>query len=304
MKIIKLKRFILFAFVFISVVSIALIPVSAAPVSVPQQLPNASYFRTESIISFDEPYAAEIVTPWSSSSSEIAFLDEAAGANNGSALKLVALNRLPAYTVTFSEEQDWSQYQGIMYYIDITNSTVETRNGVTRSEIGAGIRIYSLSLGNSYAWVRNSTEPKVTDVELICYYYQSGNWVKTDPTLSDGERLMFPEGYKGWVYVPFTSYISDSGSLGVPEAGILGLDCVTKISFLCGPLDLSATDHYLIFDDVMLVEEVDAPQTTAADTTATSPSTMDVQWIVLVVALATLVSASTAMIIKKRKHMK
>ena len=55
----------------------------------------------------------------------------------------------------------------------------------------------------------------------------------------NGERLMVPTNYVGWVYVPFSSYVCNALVDGEPYTGVYGLQAVTKLMLLSGPYNSS-----------------------------------------------------------------
>ena len=99
--------------------------------------------------------------------------------------------------------------RGVMWYIDFTGvSGIEGKLCSTVCLNKNGFRSAAL------AGVEKSG---------IGYYLKDGEWVQTAPV--NGDRMGVPVGFKGWMYVPITSYLvsnkSDaSGVLFDPDTGL------------------------------------------------------------------------------------
>ena len=124
--------------------------------------------------------------------------------------------------------------RGILFYVDFSRVDPDT----SRSGPVASVTIN----GNTY---RSNYGTK------LGYYYEGGAWVETVAT--NACRMQLPEGYAGWVYVPFTSY-SGAGTLYDAQSGIglAGVEITTMNLY---------TDYYvysdqksITFDEIMLVK--------------------------------------------------
>ena len=140
---------------------------------------------------------------------------------------------------------DITPYDGFMFYLDTTGVATPVND-----KSGAALRVYSAANENSYSWTRNTDSPAVEGVDIALYYQTEDGWDKA--CCFDGERGQYPENYKGWIYIPFSSYITratpDSTS---PTVGIYGAESINKLMFLTGA--------YSVVDDVkdtVIVDEI------------------------------------------------
>ena len=74
---------------------------------------------------------------------------------------------------------------------------------------------------------------------------------------------------RNWVYIPFTSYVSNVGPEGKPVAGLYGHDSINKYMILTGPYSIKdkndqPTNYTIIFDELQLVK-LDVTQEGLAD---------------------------------------
>ena len=176
---------------------------------------------------------------------------------SGKALQFTSGENTSETTFKMSEEMDFRGYDGLLIWVDISGCRPSKNDAV-----GIGVRIWSLYTagGNDYMWTRNTVEPIVEDFEIIAYYLQDGEWIATDPSIMNGERNQLPKGFKGWVYIPFTSYITNVGPEGKPVAGLYGEDAVNKFMLLTGPYSFKddegnfTKDQIIVFDELQLVK--------------------------------------------------
>ncbi|MBQ7603910.1 MAG: hypothetical protein IJU75_03050 [Clostridia bacterium] len=101
-------------------------------------------------------------------------------------------------------------YEGLLFYADCSDTV--------------GSKVYvSCRIKENWddAWTRDTYNTKINH-DIVAYYQSSGGWVDTHITYSDdshstvvtgnGERFELPAQYEGWIYVPFSSYVSKSSS--------------------------------------------------------------------------------------------
>jgi hypothetical protein len=187
---------------------------------------------------------------------------------SGNAIKLTSGDNTAEAIIKMDKEYDFRGYDGIMFWVDLSG-VVPSANDAT----GIGIRFWSLYTagGSDYMWTRNTVEPIVEDEDfsIVAYYQDGAKWKATDPTIMNGERNQLPNGYKGWVYIPFTSYVSNVGPEGKPVAGLYGHDSINKYMILTGPYSIKdkndqPTNYTIIFDELQLVK-LDVTQDGLAD---------------------------------------
>lgn len=288
-----MKKYIAPVTIFL-ILLLSLMPLSAAaPVTT---LPGGLYADLTSVFTFDESDATTRVTALESVDKGVVcgYNLVTAGAASGKALQgystaTVANTNPMLFGINLKNSQglglDWSDKDGIMFYLDISGME-PTKNNAT----GCSLRIHTATLeanGSGYAWIRNTNDPKIQDISLTAYYYQNGAWHETDESINDYERIQFPAGFKGWVYVPFEHYVSRKGASGLPERGVAGLDRVTGLTVITGPYDGLNHNNKLLIDDIYVVRATDTPSGTTAPADTSSPSTADLS---LTIGLAGIVA--------------
>ena len=89
----------------------------------------------------------------------------------------------------------------------------------------------------------------------------------------NGERFPIPYQYKGYVYIPFESYVSRTKNDAI-QAGIIGLDKVTKVMILANwDNNTSIGISSYVLDDFMLVKADSSSTTSEEQTTEPTPTT-------------------------------
>ena len=150
-------------------------------------------------------------------------------------------NRAECY-VSFADSVDPAGMKGVMWYVDFSRVDPNTEKGGPCTSITLGNNTYRSNLGDG----SNTGLGKATG-----YYYNNGEWVQT--TNVNSCRMEVPHGFKGWVYVPLTSY-NGAGELydGTTGIGIEG-KWIQGINLY--------TDYYvysdvktLTFDEVLFVK--------------------------------------------------
>ncbi len=149
----------------------------------------------------------------------------------------------------FYRNVDITPYDGFMFYLDTTGVSTPVNN-----QTGAGLRVYSAENENSYSWTRNTDSPAVENIDIALYYQTEDGWDKA--CCFDGERGQYPENYKGWIYIPFSSYITRATPYSsAPTAGIYGAESINKLMFLTGAY--SVVDNVkdtVVVDEISLVK--------------------------------------------------
>ena len=225
-------------------------PEPPATEGLPTSIRGETKFATKTVISFDEENA---IANYVQESSAGRCTFELADGAIGKGLKLTSgTNTSELYVQLPTDEgstaQNWSYYDGIMWYVDNTGLSLNTDQVLS----GTGIRVFPKS---SYAWTRNTTAPVLPDFAIDAYYLKNGEWTLCDQSKMNGERLMLPVNFAGWIYVPFSSYITVKGASGNPEQGIVGSEIVSKLMLLSGPYATTPEGcSSLIFDEITLVK--------------------------------------------------
>ncbi|MBP5256716.1 MAG: hypothetical protein J6Z80_06650 [Clostridia bacterium] len=127
---------------------------------------------------------------------------------------------------------DLTKYTGVLFWVDIS--------GVQRSDgTGVGIRFFPDEFkASDYIWTRNTVDPVIDNFKINAYYLQNDEWKLCDQSKMNGERVQFPSGFKGWVYIPFSSYVTVMDAQGnkAPKAGLdERAQSVSNLLILTGP---------------------------------------------------------------------
>ena len=135
--------------------------------------------------------------------------------------------------------------RGVLFYIDFSDVEVNTGDA-------AGI-CASVSMN-----VNGFRAKAVAGVEGsgVGYYLQNGEWVTTQSVKQC--RMALPEGFKGWVYIPLTSYTVNgsadaSGELFDPTTGIGLMKWITNFRVYTDGY-VYTDDHYVLVDEVLFVK--------------------------------------------------
>ncbi len=219
----------------------------------PEKILDATKYATRSVMNFDEENVLGQISEAGADRCTWELVDSA----KGKGLKLTnKLNTGEVKIKLFGDEgneddaQDWRDYEGIMWWIDTTGVTYSTGKTYT----GSAVRVYS-AFGSGCSWTRNTTTPVIENFAINAYYIKDGEWVLCDQSLMNGERVIVPENYSGWVYVPFSSYITTQGSLGDPEPGIYANYAISNLTLLSGPYTVSPEGcSSIVFDEIMLIK--------------------------------------------------
>ena len=224
--------------------------------AMPTSIQGSSVYATKSVMSFDEEGVAARITPVAEDRCTFAIEDAA----NGKGLKLTNKQNTGEVKIKLfpdpgnpDDAQDWSPYEGIMWWVDTTGVTYAAGRDYT----GSAVRVYT-TYGSGYSWTRNraeTTEPVLPDFVINAYYYYQGEWILCDQSSMDGERVVVPKNFAGWIYVPFSSYLTAKGSIGEPEPGIYGNFAVSQITILTGPYTVSPEGcSSVVIDEIMLIK--------------------------------------------------
>lgn len=200
-------------------------------------------------------------------------------------------------TITLKNAVDPAGYAGVLVYVDSTEMTELVQGEKTVGDkkftdvhygFSFGVRLFfdgldALGDNSAYAWTRDNDKDSAhenkyindqnKDFEIAGYYLEDGVWKKAkaeyfkkesdqtnqvDPTTGDGERIQYPANYKGWIYVPFTSYITRRTEKGVsnPIIGLPSGQKITKVYPLLGNYTTNEAKNVYV-DDIMLVKFVE-----------------------------------------------
>ncbi|MBR5768211.1 MAG: right-handed parallel beta-helix repeat-containing protein [Clostridia bacterium] len=209
-------------------------------------------YKSELLLGF-EP---DILPSVSCSGERCSFAIENGAGVSGSAICLISGQNTAEVYISIPES-DLSGFDGVMFYADVSGVT-PSKNDST----GVAVRLWASDSvgGNDYMWTRNTITPIVMGHDIAAYYLSSGVWEKCDPDIMNGERVQLPERFKGWVYIPFSSYISNVGPEGRPVAGLRSRR-INRIMLLTGPYQSVSGNmengYRIVFDEIMLIKTGD-----------------------------------------------
>ncbi|MBO5415955.1 MAG: hypothetical protein J6A83_04930 [Clostridia bacterium] len=235
------------------------------PSYLPTNINGEATYAYKSVVSFDEDDIAGRLQPQTNQQNNrprCAWEIVETGGANGKALKMVANGNTAEGNIDLGGVQDWSKWDGLMVYVDM--SGVIPKDGKA-GKGGIGIRLTSALYDKGiFAWTRNGNPnanvAEIPGFEINAWYLVDGSWVKADQAAMDGERIQVPEDFAGWVYIPFTSYITIQGSEGTPEGGVYQSEFINKIMLLSGPYtfadpaDGEENTSVVIVDEINLVK--------------------------------------------------
>lgn len=224
----------------------------------PANIRGFDTYATKSVLNFDEEGVLDRI---SAKEDRCTFAITENGAN-GNGLQLTSGSNTCEVTINLfpdedneDDSQNWDTeiFDGIMWWIDSTQITYKD----DYQYAGSAIRVYS-TYGNGYSWTRNrdanQNDNVLENFAIDAYYLNNGEWTLCDQSMMNGERVMAPANYVGWIYVPFTSYMTTKGSVGGPEEGIYASFAVNKIMLLTGPYQYDGVKSKVTFDEIQLVK--------------------------------------------------
>ncbi|MBQ7603904.1 MAG: right-handed parallel beta-helix repeat-containing protein [Clostridia bacterium] len=241
------------------------VPPGPAPEPVfPPDLPGDDEYSQRTLLSFDGDVTGDRI---SFSPGRCRFELDGSGGVSGGALRLISEDNTAEVYISV-EETDFSPYDGLLFYADVSG-VVPSKNDAT----GVAVRLWSSKSqgGNDYIWTRNTAAPIVLGHEIKAYYYESGLWNLCDASIMNGERVQLPDGFAGWVYIPFSSYVTVRGPEGDPVSGIPDRSDINRLMLLTGPYSAAGSggqnNYEIIFDEINLVRIV-TPHDTGGGSTA------------------------------------
>ncbi|MBO4413419.1 MAG: hypothetical protein J5830_01805 [Clostridia bacterium] len=207
----------------------------------PRKILKSYYSRTK-LLTFDSTIASDSI---SISGDRCTFSQKKVGISGNAGVLTTGSNTCEA-TFTLGESVDLTQYSGVLFWADVSGVKVNKNNAT-------GVAVRFSPEGGGTIWTRNridQTEPAVDGFHVHAYYFDGENWHECDESIMNGERVQLPEGFKGWVYIPFKSYLST-------KEGVAGLSdsakAVNKLMLLSGPYK-TADGGDVVFDEIQLVK--------------------------------------------------
>ena len=206
----------------------------------PRKILKSYYSRTK-LLTFDSTIASDSI---SISGDRCTFSQKKVGISGNAGVLTTGSNTCEA-TFTLGESVDLTQYSGVLFWADVSGVKVNKNNAT-------GVAVRFSPEGGGTIWTRNridQTEPAIDGFHVRAYYLDGETWKECDESIMNGERVQLPEGFKGWVYIPFKSYLST-------KEGVAGLSdsakAVNKLMLLSGPYK-TADGGDVVFDEIQLV---------------------------------------------------
>lgn len=236
-------------------------PNTQEPSYLPENINGEATYAYRSVVSFDEDGISSRLQPQTNQQNNrprCAWELVETGGVNGKALKMVANGNTAEGNIDLGGVQDWSKWDGLMLYVDMSGVIPKADKA---GKGGIGVRLFSALYDKGiFAWTRNGNPnanlAEIPGFVIDAWYLLNNEWVKADQAAMDGERIQVPEDFAGWVYIPFTSYITTSGSEGTPEAGVYQSEFINKIMLLTGPYAFADPAEGEENTSVVLVDEI------------------------------------------------
>ena len=207
----------------------------------PSFLPDlSSYEIVTRAMSFDRGEEDYFVQ--GNSAGSTTFVDVTGGAVYGQAVKMAAINdagnnRAEIEILPFND-MDISTAKGVLFYVDFSNVLpAEGKEMCTSVTINTNkYRAKGPNGGNG-------------DSTAVAYYFDGVNWVQT--TNINACRQQIPANFKGWLYIPSTTFYGSDEKAGLGET--FGDIFVENMRCYTDGYTYSA-DSYIIFDEIVFVK--------------------------------------------------
>ena len=175
------------------------------------------------------------------------YVDTTAGALYGLALNIGACgaNNTSRAEVTVTPYDDVSVVgvKGIMFWVDFSHTEIQTDTS-KKYQYCASVTINT----NDYRSNKDSNGS-------VGYYYLDGAWYETKNI--NACRMELPNQFKGWVYVPATSYCKTSDKTAAitdADGKFTDFDIVKNIRlYTDGYVYSDSADQYVIFDEITFI---------------------------------------------------
>lgn len=188
------------------------------------------------------------------SSGHTSFVEVADGALYGQAAKIQAYgkdtNNRCEITLKPNNELTIEGAKGVLFWVDFSHVTI-----VEEGKLCASVTINTNDYRSTHGAVQTS----------IGYYWDGFTWVET--TNINACRMLLPSNFKGWVYVPATSYWYNKGdkvdglypTQPVDANGCFTADIPTDLlsfnmrCYTDGYQYSNDPDQYVIFDEILFI---------------------------------------------------
>lgn len=210
--------------------------------AMPQTLPDGSNFDILTRLMCCDKEEDYLIKGNSAGSTK--FVSEADGAIYGNAIRFAAKadskDSRAEITVQPATVRDVAGAKGILFYVDFSN--VAIKEG---TKMSASVTINTNDI--------RSQGPDKTEGSGTGYYYLDGVWTETHNIKSC--RMEIPDNFKGWVYVPATSFTQSSDGLYWDSATGCFNDNFFVDNMRCYTDGyVYSADNWIIFDEITFVK--------------------------------------------------
>ena len=210
--------------------------------TMPQTLPDGSDFDILTRLMCcdnDEDYFIS-----GNSAGSTSFVGEADGAVYGKAIRFAgkadSKESRGEITVQPATVRDVAGAKGILFYVDYSN--VAPQEGV---EMCASVTINTNTI--------RSQGPDCTTGSAIGWFYSDGVWTETTNIVSC--RLQIPQNFKGWLYVPATSFTQTTdGEFWDAATGCFNDNFFVDNMRCYTDGYIYSADSYIIFDEITFIK--------------------------------------------------
>lgn len=203
----------------------------------PATLPNGNAIAAyKQLTDFDNNFESAPATA-TKGSSALAFDDVL-----GNSLKIThgsSTGTLEVTPITFEKGVNAKGYSGLIYYVDF-------RTASTGDVYKHAIPI------NVSAYVDGGGEIEVRSLVGGAYYYEDGKWIAVSAD-SGAYRMNLPNGFAGYVYVPFTSYCQNNSAKTSWDDTIKSKPYITLIRSYCNNINSDGKGE-MILDNFYIVK--------------------------------------------------
>ncbi|MBQ9079702.1 MAG: hypothetical protein IJY27_01370 [Clostridia bacterium] len=206
----------------------------------PATLPdNSTYEIVSRTMCFDR--GAEDYFVEGNSKGSVSFVDDLNGAVYGQAIKFAAKadsnDARGEIQVAPFEDVLTQNCKGVLFYVDFSN-VIPTGEA---DKMCASVTINTNDI--------RAQGPEKATGSGIGYYYTGTEWVQTSNI--NACRMLIPDNFAGWIYIPASSFYDKNASAGVGEVFgdifVVNMRCYTDGY-------VYSTDNYIIFDEITFVK--------------------------------------------------
>lgn len=209
--------------------------------TMPQSLPDGSNFDIFTRMMCCDIESDYVIKGHSAGSTK--FIGEADGAVYGNAVRFAgkddSKDKRGEITLQPATVRDVAGSKGILFYVDASNLIPAEGKEMC----------VSVTINNNN--IRSQGPDKATG-SAVAWYYSDGIWTQT--TNINSCRLQIPQNFKGWLYVPATSFTQTNGEFWDVTTGCFNDNFfIDNMRCYTDGYTYSA-DSYIIFDEITFIK--------------------------------------------------